>query len=48
LTTRQLGEFVSRSLGELDLRVVYIDGKVFKEHCILVALGVDSAGENTS
>jgi putative transposase len=35
LTTRQLGEFVSRSLGELDLRVVYIDGKVFKEHCIL-------------
>ena len=45
LTTRQLGEFVSRSLGELDLRVIYIDGKVFKEHCILVALGVDSVGK---
>ncbi len=45
LSTRQLGEFVKRPLGEVDIRVVFIDGKVFKEHCILVALGVDSGGE---
>ena len=45
MTTKQLGEFTSRRLSDLDLRIVYIDGKVFKEHCILVALGVDSDGK---
>ncbi len=44
LSTQQLRAFVSRPLGELDLRVVCIDGKVFKEHCILIALGIDTAG----
>lgn len=29
----------------MDLRIVYIDGKVFKEHCILIALGIDSDGQ---
>lgn len=37
-------EAVLRPLGELDLRVVCIDGKVFKEHCIVIALGIDTAG----
>jgi transposase-like protein len=45
LTTRQLGEFLSRPLGELDIRIVYIDGKVFAEHCLLIALGVQANGE---
>ena len=45
LTSKQLGEFASRRLSDLDLRVVYIDGKVFKEHRILIALGVDSDGK---
>ncbi len=44
LSTQQLRAFVSRPLGELDLRVVCIDGKVFKEHCIVIALGIDTAG----
>ena len=44
LSTQQLRAFVSRPLGELDLRVVCIDGKVFKEHCIVIALGIDTEG----
>ena len=44
LSTERLRAFVSRPLGELDLRVVCIDGKVFKEHCIVVALGIDTQG----
>ena len=44
LSTERLRAFVSRPLGELDLRVVCIDGKVFKEHCIVIALGIDTAG----
>ena len=38
------GRFLSRPLGELDLRVVCIDGKVFREHCMVVALGIDTQG----
>ena len=34
----------SRPLGELDLRVVCIDGKVFRDHCMVVALGIDTQG----
>lgn len=45
LTTQQLSKFTSRPLAETDLRVIYIDGKVFKEHCIVIALGVDSDGK---
>ena len=44
LSTERLRAFVSRPLGELDLRVVCIDGKVFKEHCIVIALGIDTEG----
>ena len=42
LSTQRLRAFVSRPLGELHLRVVCIDGKVFKEHCIVIALGIDT------
>jgi transposase-like protein len=44
LTTAQLHAFVSRPLCDLDVRVVMIDGKAFREHCLLIALGVDTDG----
>jgi transposase-like protein len=44
LTEAKLGAWFSASLGELDLCVVMIDGIVFREHCVLLALGVDSDG----
>ena len=31
---------LSRPLDELDLRVVCIDGKVFRDHCMVAALGI--------
>ena len=47
LSTQQLHVFVSRPLGELDLRVVLIDGKVFKDHRVLIGAWIRRA-ENTS
>ena len=44
LSARRLGSFLSRPLGELDLRVICIDGKVFRDHCMAVALGIDTQG----
>ena len=44
LSTRRMHEFLSRGLDELDIRVVFIDGKAFREHCLLIALGLDSQG----
>ena len=44
LSAKRLRSFLSRPLGELGLRVVCIDGKVFREHCIVVALGIDTQG----
>ena len=44
LSAKRLRSFLSRPLGELDLRVVCIDGKVFQEHCMVVALGIDTQG----
>ena len=44
LTQRRLAETFSRPLGELDLRVVLIDGIAFRDHCVLLALGVASDG----
>lgn len=37
--------YLSRPLGELDLRVIAIDGIVFRDHTILIALGVTSGAE---
>ena len=39
LSTGRLQAFLGRPLGELDLRVVCIDGKVFRDHCMVIALG---------
>ena len=44
LSAKRLRSFLSRPLGELDLRVVCIDGKVFRDHCMVVALGIDTQG----
>ena len=44
LSTQRLRAFLSRPLGELDLRVVGIDGKGFRERCIVIALGVGTDG----
>jgi transposase-like protein len=44
LTTQQMHEFLARPLAGLDLRIVFIDGKLFREHCLLIALGLDRQG----
>ena len=41
LSAKRLRSFLSRPVGELDLRVVCIDGKVFQDHCMVVALGIN-------
>ena len=44
LSRRRMHEFLSRALGELDIAAVFVDAKFFHEHCVLIALGVDSGG----
>lgn len=45
LTERQLAEWLSQPLGQLDLRVVMLDGIIFKDHTILLAVGIDADGK---
>jgi putative transposase len=45
LSAAVVATYLSRPLGELDLRVIVIDGKVFHEHTLLVALGVTARGD---
>src|SRR5689334_2128959 len=44
LSEKQLGEWLSRSLSDLDLPVVMVDGIHFRDRVILVALGIDAQG----
>ncbi len=44
LTQRRLAEAFSKPLGDLDLRVVMVDGIAFRDHCVLLALGVATDG----
>lgn len=44
LTSDKLKEWMERSLAELDICAVYIDGIHFREHVILCALGLDESG----
>jgi len=44
-TAGQVQEFLSRSLEELDLPVVLIDGTGMGEHVLVTALGMDSTGK---
>jgi transposase-like protein len=43
-TKKQVQDFLSRPLGDLDLPVIMIDGTGFGDHLLLTALGVDSDG----
>lgn len=45
LSQRQLTQCLSRPLGELDLWVVMVDGIDYRDHAILVAMGIDSSGK---
>ncbi len=45
LSQKRLDAFLSRSLGDDHIRIVMIDGKVFKKHSIVVALGITSDGK---
>ena len=45
LSTERLRELTTRSLGELGIRAVLIDGIIFHDHAILIALGVSGDGK---
>jgi putative transposase len=44
LTSAQLATWLAQPLDDLDVRIVLIDGVHFRDHVILLALGVDSRG----
>ena len=44
LTQKRMDEWLMAPIGDLDIRVVMIDGKAFREHCMLIAIGLDCAG----
>ena len=44
LSQQQLTRCLSRPLGDLELRVVMIDGIDFHDHMVLIALGIDTQG----
>src|SRR6266849_6994497 len=43
-TEQKLAELFGRDLSQLDLLAIFIDGILISEHCVVVALGVDTAG----
>jgi transposase-like protein len=43
LTQQRLHDFLSRPI-EREVRIVMIDGKMFEDHCLLVALGIRTDG----
>ena len=45
LTSAQLATWLARPLDDVDVRIVFLDGLHFREHVILLALGVDSQGQ---
>ena len=45
LSATRLTAWLAQPLGDCDLRVIVIDGLHFREHVILLALGVDSQGQ---
>jgi len=44
LSQKKLAELLDVSLDGLDIRVIQIDGIAFRDHMVLIALGVDSSG----
>ena len=45
LTSAQLTTWLAQPLEDLDVRILLIDGLHFRDHVILIALGVDSQGQ---
>src|SRR5262249_44396950 len=45
LTSAQLTTWLARPLVDLEVRSVFLDGLHFRDHVILLALGVDSQGQ---
>jgi len=45
LTERKMGEWLSAPIGDRKVRIVMIDGKVFEDHAVLIALGIAENGE---
>jgi transposase-like protein len=45
MSQAKLTDWMARDLSELDLVVIQIDGMVVADHTLIVALGIDSAGE---
>jgi transposase-like protein len=44
LTQQQMTAWLTKPLDAVDVRVIVIDGIVFRDHTILIALGIDSDG----
>ena len=44
LTTTQLASWLTRPLDDLAIRIIFLDGLHFREHVVLIALGVDLEG----
>ena len=44
LTQKRMDDWLSTPIGHLGIRVVMIDGKAFREHCMLIAIGLDARG----
>ncbi|MBV9172383.1 MAG: IS256 family transposase [Chloroflexi bacterium] len=44
-TTAQVRAWQTASLDGVDLVAIFIDGVVFAEHCLVVALGIDATGQ---
>lgn len=45
ITKQKLGAWMSRSLADLSITAIFIDGIHFAEHVVLVVLGVDAKGQ---
>jgi len=45
LTQQQMSEWLTTPIGDRNVRVVMIDGKVFRDHTVLIALGIAENGE---
>jgi putative transposase len=45
LTSAQLTTWLGRPLDDLDVRIVFLDGLHFRDHVVLLALGVDAQGQ---
>jgi len=45
LTSAQLATWLSRPLDDLEVRILFLDGLHFRDHVVLLALGVDAQGQ---